>query len=61
MQLLEDPEQKARKSGKAARSHLLATQPYGTTFGKQQQRKRPRLAAESYSELLDAAGEVGDK
>ena len=61
MQLLADPEQKAREGGKAARSHLLQTQPYGTTFGKQQQRKRPRLSTESYSDMLSAAGETGDK
>lgn len=59
--LLEDPEQKQREGGRAARSHLLTTQPFATTFGRNQQRKRPRLSAESYGELLETSGRSSDK
>ncbi|KAK9809575.1 hypothetical protein WJX73_003704 [Symbiochloris irregularis] len=59
--LLEDPEQKQREGGRAARSHLLTTQPFASTFGRNQQRKRPRLAAESYGELLETSGRSSDK
>ena len=61
MSLLEDPEQKAKEGGKAARSHLLQTQPFAATFGKHQQRKRPRMSVESYSDLLNSAGQSGDR
>ncbi len=36
----------------AARSHLLATQPYEATFGKKRSRKRPRVAAEDVADLV---------
>ena len=61
MSLLEDPERKAREGGRAKRAHLLQTQPFGATFGRQQQRKRPRLSAESYDGLVDAAGDSGGR
>lgn len=51
--LLEDPT--AKKGGKQARSHLLATQPFAQVFGAKKTRKRPRLTAESYRELLASA------
>lgn len=51
MSLLEDPEKSGRAGGKAARSHLLATQPFDATFGKKRTRKRPRLAAEDLADL----------
>ena len=50
MSLLEDPEKPG--SGKAARMHLLTTQPFAATFGKGRQRKRPRLATDDLSTLL---------
>ena len=54
MALLEDPESK--RAGKAARASLVQTQPFAQTFGAKQTRKRPRLSAETYSDLLgDAA------
>lgn len=55
MQLLEDPEKKT--VGKEVRSHLLATQPFATTFGPNKQRKRPNLGAslDSYAELVQRA------
>jgi nuclear GTP-binding protein len=56
MALLEDPT--AKKEGRQSRSHLLATQPFKETFGAKQTRKRPRIAAESYQELLDTAQET---
>ena len=53
MSLLEDPEKPAIGSGKkAARMHLLTTQPFEATFGKGRQRKRPRLATDDLSALL---------
>lgn len=61
MQLLADPEQPAREGGRAKRSHMLATQPFGTTFGKQQQRKKPKLARESYGDLLEAAAQQDNR
>eukprot|EP00884_Botryococcus_braunii_P017149 jgi/Botrbrau1/4117/Bobra.152_3s0063.2 len=51
--LLEDPT--AKKGGKQARSHLLATQPFAQVFGDKKTRKKPRLTAESYQELLASA------
>lgn len=58
MSLLEDPE---KKSGKASRVHLLQTQPFQSTFGQKQNRKRPRLAADSYSQLRQSAEAGTDK
>ena len=42
-------------AGKPVRAHIVQTQPFGTTFGKKQTRKRPKLAADSYNELLEHA------
>ncbi len=53
MPLLEDPESK--QAGKAARASLVQTQPFAQTFGARQTRKRPRLSAETYSDLLGHA------
>lgn len=50
LQLLEDPEKKA--AGKTVRSNLLTTQPFAATFGKNNKRKRPKLAAEDLSSLV---------
>ena len=58
MSLLEDPE---KKPGKASRVHLLQTQPFQSTFGQKQSRKRPRLGADSYSQLRQAAQDTTDK
>ena len=53
MALLEDPESK--RSGKAVRASLVQTQPFAQTFGAKQTRKRPRLSAETYSDMLGHA------
>lgn len=55
LSLLEDPDAEARKSGKQARASLVATQPFSTTFGKMQTRKRPKLSSDSYADLLVSA------
>lgn len=54
--LLEDPE--AKRAGRAVRASLTQTQPFAATFGAKQTRKRPRLSAESYNDLLDRAEDV---
>lgn len=59
MSLLEDPE-KGHEGRKAARAHLLATQPFDATFGKKRTRKRPRLAAEDMSDLAARTNAVTD-
>ncbi|KAK9809113.1 hypothetical protein WJX72_009508 [[Myrmecia] bisecta] len=56
MSLLEDPEKK--QAGKAARVNLLQTQPYAETFAAKRQRKRPKLAVDSYQDLLHKAEQV---
>ena len=56
LSLLADPE--AKRGGKEARSHLLQVQPFGSTFGKGQTRKRPKLTADSYNDLLDGAAQT---
>ena len=48
-------------AGKAKRSHLLQTQPFASTFGQQAQRKRPRLASETYDDLLRSAQHTDDQ
>lgn len=53
LQLLEDPEKKLK--GKQVRHNLLATQPFGDTFGSGSKRKRPRLAADSLADLVGHA------
>ncbi len=53
MALLEDPESK--RAGKAVRASLVQTQPFAQTFGAKQTRKRPRLSAETYSDMLGHA------
>eukprot|EP00898_Chlorokybus_atmophyticus_P006269 jgi/Chlat1/6643/Chrsp49S06143 len=40
---------------KQSRVHLLDTEPYAHVFGKKQLRKRPRLSAEGYEELISHA------
>ena len=59
LSLLQNPE--ARGSGRAARVHLLQTQPYKETFGTSHVRKKPKLASESYQDLLSKAEETNDK
>lgn len=39
-------------AGKAARVNLVQTQPFASTFGKQATRKRPKLSADSYADML---------
>lgn len=51
MSLLEDPEKNRSEGAKAAKSHLLATQPFDATFGKKRSRKKPRLVAEDLADL----------
>ena len=41
------------------RANLVSTQPFATTFGAKQTRKRPKLGADSYDELLSAANAGG--
>lgn len=48
-------------AGKALRVNLVQTQPFAATFGKKQTRKRPKLAVDSYAELLQQAEEVEDR
>ncbi|GAB4818770.1 hypothetical protein N2152v2_005816 [Parachlorella kessleri] len=56
LSLLEDPEKK--HAGKALRANLVQTQPFASTFGKKQTRKRPKLAVDSYDELAQQAEQV---
>lgn len=53
LQLLEDPERKV--GAKQARADLLGTQPFAETFGPNRRRKRPKLAAEGYADLVQGA------
>jgi len=46
-------------AGKAARVNLVQTQPFASTFGKQATRKRPKLGADSYSDMLHMVGGAG--
>jgi nuclear GTP-binding protein len=55
--LLEDPA--AKRGAKEARASLTATQPFAQAFGAKQTRKRPRLAAETYADLLGRAADTG--
>jgi nuclear GTP-binding protein len=48
MSLLQDPK-------KQKRMHLLSTESFGETFGKNKQRKRPKIASTDYSALVSAA------
>ena len=57
LSLLEDPDKAAQKGGKGARADLLAVEPFSDTFGKGAQRKRPKLRAEDYSEMVQKAEE----
>lgn len=52
LSLLEDPEKQGGQAAKATRTSLVATQPFVNTFGKKQTRKRPKLAVDSYEDLL---------
>lgn len=54
LSLLQDPDVESKKSGKAARTALVTMQPFAATFGKKQTRKRPKLIAESYEDLLSS-------
>jgi hypothetical protein len=42
----------AHVAGKAVRANLVQVQPFATTFGKQATRKRPKLGADNYAEML---------
>ena len=57
--LLQNPESKA--SGRAASVHLLQTQPYKDTFGTRHIRKKPKLASDSYNDLLSKAEQTTEK
>jgi nuclear GTP-binding protein len=59
LQLLEDPERKV--GGKQARVNLLSTQSFSDTFGPNRRRKRPRLMAEGYEQLVQSAADKVDK
>jgi nuclear GTP-binding protein len=55
LSLLEDPEKGSGRGAKAARVNLVQTQPFSSTFGGKKTRKRPKLAVESYEDLLSMA------
>lgn len=55
LQLLEDPERKV--GGKQKRADLLGTQPFADTFGPSRKRKKPKLAVEAYSDLVQTAAD----
>lgn len=57
--LLEDPE--ARKESKADRARLRSAVSFAGTFGKRQTRKRPKLATDDLSQLLQRAEEHADR
>ena len=59
LSLLQNPEGKA--SGKAARVHLLQTQPYKETFGTKHVRKKPKLGTDTYEDFLSKAEEITEK
>ncbi len=59
LSLLQNPE--AKTSGRAARVHLLQTQPYKETFGARHIRKKPKLASDSYQDLLSKAEQTNEK
>lgn len=59
--LLEDPEAAARTGRKTARASLTAAQPFATTFGSKQTRKRPKLSAETYGDLVGSAAQTSAK
>lgn len=61
LSLLEDPEAEAKRGGKQAKASLVATQPFSATFGKKQTRKRPKIATDSYADLLANAETVGEQ
>lgn len=55
LSLVEDPEKSKRKRGKAARAQLVTVEPFSATFGQKKTRKRPKLAIDSYSDLVQHA------
>jgi nuclear GTP-binding protein len=55
LSLLEDPSTTNKRGGKEARASLVATQPFSSTFGKKQTRKRPKLSVDSYQDLVSIA------
>ena len=59
LSLLQNPESKT--SGRAARVHLLQTQPFKETFGRRHIRKKPKLASDSYQDLLSKAEQINEK
>ncbi len=59
--LLEDPEAVVRTGRKRARADLTTAQPFAATFGTKQTRKRPKLSAESYTDLAGSANQTGSK
>jgi len=59
LSLLQNPE--AKTSGRAARAHLLQTQPYKETFGARHIRKKPKLGSDSYQDLLSKAEQTNEK
>lgn len=56
LSLVEDPEKKKRKGGKAARASLVAVEPFAATFGAKKTRKKPKLEGiDSYADLVQHA------
>jgi len=51
LSLLEDPDT-GKGAKKAKRVNLVQTQPFSSTFGSKQTRKKPKLQADNYEELL---------
>lgn len=58
LSLLQNPE--AKTGGRAARVHLLQTQPFKETFGTRHIRKKPKLASDSYQDLLSKAEQTSE-
>lgn len=58
LSLVEDPEKKKRKGGKAARASLVAVEPFSATFGSKKTRKKPKLGdVDTYADLVQSASE----
>ena len=48
-------------SSQPSRVHLVDTEPFSDTFGPKSRRKRPKLAAEDYSTLLQKVDSVNGR
>lgn len=59
LSLVEDPE--AKRSSKQEKARIRSAFSFGSTFGRKQTRKRPKLTTDTYAELLGAAETTNDK